>query len=336
MPGVFMSTMKQEMPSCFGLSGSVRARQMPQCASFARRRPHLLAVEQPAAVDARRARRQRREVGAGARLAEQLAPDDLAAQRRQDPPVLLLARAVHDQVRQRPRADHDPRADDLGGTELLLDHEQFERAGVATPRARPRRRDVAGVDESRTVVRAAGSVLDLGEERPQLGAHRLGLGGQVGAERSGGRRPSRHGPRRTRHAIGRPDELVQRHRPAQVDVRVVLPREADAAEGLHAVLAVQERGLERERGRRPRSRRSRRCRPRATARAASHTAARASSVRASMSAQRCFTPWNWPIGRPNCTRTLAYSAAVSTHHCAMPTASAASSTAAISCTRSPS
>ena len=53
-----------------------------------------------------------------------------------------------------------------------------------------------------------------------------------------------------------------------------------------------------------------------------------------MSAQRCFTPWNWPIGRPNCTRTFAYSAAVSTHHCAMPIASAASSTAAMSCTRS--
>ena len=33
-------------------------------------------------------------------------------------------------------------------------------------------------------------------------------------------------------------------------MRVVLPREADAAERLNAVLAVQERGLQRERGRR--------------------------------------------------------------------------------------
>ena len=32
-------------------------------------------------------------------------------------------------------------------------------------------------------------------------------------------------------------------------MRVVLPREADAAERLHAVLGVQERGVERERGR---------------------------------------------------------------------------------------
>jgi hypothetical protein len=35
MPGVRMSSMKHEMPSCFGASGSVRARQMPQSACCA-------------------------------------------------------------------------------------------------------------------------------------------------------------------------------------------------------------------------------------------------------------------------------------------------------------
>ena len=35
MPGVCMSSMKNEMPSCLGTSGSVRARRMPQSASFA-------------------------------------------------------------------------------------------------------------------------------------------------------------------------------------------------------------------------------------------------------------------------------------------------------------
>ena len=30
MPGVFMSSMKNEMPSCFGASGSVRASRIPQ------------------------------------------------------------------------------------------------------------------------------------------------------------------------------------------------------------------------------------------------------------------------------------------------------------------
>ena len=39
--------------------------------------------------------------------------------------------------------------------------------------------------------------------------------------------------------------------------------------------------------------------------AASHTAARAASRATSMLAQRCFTAWNCPMGRPNCTRTWA-------------------------------
>ena len=122
------------------------------------------------------------------------------------------------------------------------------------------------------------------------------------------------------------EQLAQRHRPAQVEVGVVLPREADAAEHLDAVLGdVRERigrdGAGRSRGERhlggvavgrPSS-----------ASAASHAAPRACSTATSMSAQRCFTPWNCPIGRPNCSRTVAYSAAVSTHHAAPPAASAA-------------
>ena len=136
--------------------------------------------------------------------------------------------------------------------------------------------------------------------------------------------------------VGRAGELVQGHRAPQVHVRVVLPREADAAERLHAVLGVRERGVERQARprRRSRDRGPGLGRASSAARAASHTAARASSMRASISAQRCFTPWNCPIGRPNCTRTFAYSAAVSTHHCAMPIASAANNTAAIARTRS--
>ena len=35
------------------------------------------------------------------------------------------------------------------------------------------------------------------------------------------------------------------------------------------------------------------------------------STSTSMSAQRCFTAWKLPIGRPNCTRSLAYSTAMS-------------------------
>ena len=58
------------------------------------------------------------------------------------------------------------------------------------------------------------------------------------------------------------------------------------------------------------------------ARAASHTAAVARSVVAIMWAHLCLTAWNWPMGRPNCSRILAYSDAVSVAHRATPTASA--------------
>ncbi len=64
---------------------------------------------------------------------------------------------------------------------------------------------------------------------------------------------------------------------------------------------------------------------RSTAPAAAQVAARAASNVQSMSAQRCLTAWKCPMGRPNCSRTRAYSAAVSTHHAAAPTASAAAS-----------
>ena len=46
-------------------------------------------------------------------------------------------------------------------------------------------------------------------------------------------------------------------------------------------------------------------RPPVAAAAASQTAAVASSVATSMSAQWCFTAWNMPMGRPNCTRSFA-------------------------------
>ena len=76
--------------------------------------------------------------------------------------------------------------------------------------------------------------------------------------------------------------------------------------------------------------------PSSEARAASQTTARAFSSSMSMRAHLCLTPWNCPIGRPNCSRTLAYADAVSTHHAARPAASAPSSSEARSRTSSPS
>ena len=49
------------------------------------------------------------------------------------------------------------------------------------------------------------------------------------------------------------------------------------------------------------------CSSSSIARAASHTAAVARSVSAIMPAHLCLMAWNWPIGRPNCSRILAYS-----------------------------
>ena len=110
----------------------------------------------------------------------------------------------------------------------------------------------------------------------------------------------------------------------------MLPREADAAVHLHAeVGALVGRRQRRARRRSPRrTRTGRRRRP--LRGAASHTAAVASSVATAMLAQWCLTAWNMAIGRPNCWRTLAYSAARSVHSRATPTASAASSRRAMS------
>ena len=57
-------------------------------------RPHLLAVDHPLVAVAHRRRRQRRDIGAGAGLAEQLAPDLLAAQQLGEVALLLLVGAA--------------------------------------------------------------------------------------------------------------------------------------------------------------------------------------------------------------------------------------------------
>ena len=87
------------------------------------------------------------------------------------------------------------------------------------------------------------------EQRPDLGAVRFRLGAEV--DREPAARPAlhlacgAHSP-----LVGRTRELMQRDRAPQIQMRVVLPGEADPAERLHAVLAVEERGVERERSRR--------------------------------------------------------------------------------------
>ena len=63
--------------------------------------------------------------------------------------------------------------------------------------------------------------------------------------------------------------------------------------------------------------------------ATSHAAAVTASAVSSISAHRCLIAWNFPIFWPNCSRTPAYSTAVSRHQRAMPDASAAASVTAV-------
>ncbi len=98
------------MPLCFGASGSVRARQMPHCARCARDVHTFCPVSFQPPFGANGFRAQRREVGARAGLAEQLAPDQLAAQRGGHEPLDLLGAAVLEDRRRRPPADHQIRA----------------------------------------------------------------------------------------------------------------------------------------------------------------------------------------------------------------------------------
>ena len=246
MPGVFMSTMKHEMPSCFGRSGAVRARQMPHCA-WPAIDVHTfwpLSTQPPSTRVARVESAARSEPAPGSLNSwhQLISPRSVGGIQRS----CCSGGAEHDERRERPCTDADVGALHLGGPELLLDHEQLERLGVAAPRAGPARREVAVGGEPFALL-ARRVVLDLVEQGPHLGAVHLGLGPEV--DREPAARAALHLARGA-HAplVGRAHELVQRDRAAQVEVRVVLPREADAAERLHAVLAVQERGVERERG----------------------------------------------------------------------------------------
>ena len=90
-PGWCMSMMKAVRPLCFGASGSVRASSKPEaspCApSTSRSSSRSTTHSSPSRVGAGR---QAGDVGAGARLAEQLAPDLLGGEDRAEEPLLLL------------------------------------------------------------------------------------------------------------------------------------------------------------------------------------------------------------------------------------------------------
>ena len=110
----------------------------------------------------------------------------------------------------------------------------------------------------------------------------------------------------------------------------MLVGEPDPAEHLDAGLGHLDRAVE---ARRPRRRRRRtptaRRRPNARTDATSQAAAVTASAVSSISAHRCLIAWKPPICWPNCSRTLAYSTAVSRHQRATPEASAAANVTAV-------
>ncbi len=264
-----MSTMKHEMPSCLAASGLVRARQMPQSASLAidvhtfwpfNSQPPSTAV---ARVDSDA----RSEPAPGSLNSwhQPISPRSVGMIQRS-----LLFASVPCTIRF--GSAHAPTpmfgSRHLRGAELLFDHEELERLGVAAPRRGPARRDVARRRRADCVAPSAeGRAISASSARSSArNCFGLIVGAEVDREP-----PARAAHRRLRGphppVVGRAGQLVQRHRAAEVDVRVVLPREPDAAEGLHAVLGVQ------------RTRRRTRARPRRRSRARAAGSARSSAAR---------------------------------------------------------
>ena len=77
-PGWCMATSRNVMPLCFGASGSVRVEHEDVVGEVARRRPDLLAVDDPLVAVELGPAPEVAEVRAGVRLGVALAPDVFA------------------------------------------------------------------------------------------------------------------------------------------------------------------------------------------------------------------------------------------------------------------
>ena len=109
-PGACMSITIVVMPWCLGASGLVRTVARPKLASCAPLVQTFWPLIQPAAVDPGRPGPDAGRVGAGVRLAEQLAPDDVLVERRADPARHLVRGGVLDQGEDDPAGDAVARA----------------------------------------------------------------------------------------------------------------------------------------------------------------------------------------------------------------------------------
>ncbi len=99
-PGAARSTMSIDRPSCLAALGSVRASTMPKFARWAKRRPDLLAVDQPAARRRDRPGLDTGDVGPGTGFGEQLAPHLASGEDARHVPASLRIGAELQQRRQ--------------------------------------------------------------------------------------------------------------------------------------------------------------------------------------------------------------------------------------------
>ena len=251
-----MSTRKKVRPLCLGASGSVRASRMPwldHCAAEVHTFCPL--IRQPPSVVRSARVRSDGQVRAGLGLGEQLAPQQIAAQRRQQIALLLLLGAVGDQRGHHPGGDAQVADPDPGGRQLLLDRRAAVRGRrpVRTARGGAARRSRWGPGRGgrrrgsrpRTPSMAVAGRGPVGPPPPAGSSRSQCAPGAVGGE-PGGAQPV--ACRRCRAAAAR------HGRPPQMEMGVVLPGEADAAEDLDAVLgaAVRRRpGRSRRRAPRP-------------------------------------------------------------------------------------
>ncbi len=203
------------------------------------RRPDLLPGQAPTAFGPNGFHAQRGQIRSGTRLAEQLTPLNVATQRGRHEPVDLLGAAVLEDRRNRPPTDHQIRAVHSGFGHHLVDQQLLGRRGVAAVGLGPVRRLQTGLGQ-RALPLFGRQRRDLGDGRGDLRAHRLDrtqvdvqvathpVEGQVGRAAQPPAPPTQGGG----NPVG----------PTQVQVRVVLPGDADAAEHLDAVLGVGLRG----------------------------------------------------------------------------------------------
>ena len=233
------------MPLCFGRA-RVRPRQQRTPLRVLRGGgPDLLAGDAPSAVDLGGLGGQAGQVGSGARLGKQLAPDHFAAEGGRQEPLLLLIGAERDDGRDDPRRDAHLRTLHPSAGELLGDDDLLDRVGSAPPRLGQVRLHPTTLGD-RGVALLAGNRLQPGDFCADLLAQLLGLRVQVDVELA---HPGAGGDvDDLLRIVGGAAEAGRQHqRTAVVDVGVVLPGEADAAVHLDAVLGAALRGDRRKR-----------------------------------------------------------------------------------------